>query len=154
MLGGGGSGGPGSGARGGGPRAQPATRDRRGSGDREQRGGLQPLLTVTGAQRARPGPPSRKGAAEQGVGRGGTRAGGDKARPKLIITSRAPGKVRAEGGVQPRGKRNSSRSGPESGRRAPPASESQAPIHGSNYTACSQTHPEHGCRSQPEPLSK
>lgn len=106
-------------------------KDRRGTGEREQRGtgeprGLQPLLTVTGERRARPGPLSRKGAAEQGVDRGGTRAGGDKARPELIITSRVPGKVRVEGGVQRRGKRNSSRIA----WRAPvahPASESQLP---------------------------
>lgn len=77
------------------------------------------------------------------MGRGGTRAGGDKARLELIITSRAPGKVRAEGGVRPLGKRNSERSA------------SRLPARASHDAARSRTHPNADAEvSQRHPKSK
>lgn len=51
-------------------------------GGRRAEGGLESLLTVSGARRARrarpAGRPIPKGAAEQGVGRGDTRGGGGR----------------------------------------------------------------------------
>lgn len=130
----GGSSGPGSGASSGGPKGRAGDGERRGQaspgGSRVAADSKWRTATTAGT----PQPAGSEGGGRVGCGPRGHGGGGDKARPELIITSRAPGKVRAEGGGAGAGKAKLLPHRPESAPREPPARPTTI-----NYTAASQT---------------